>query len=95
METQESGAIAQAAQKLLAVLGEALEDDKQFFRYLVKTKAGAEGDLEERVFRKLDTKQLKEVVGVLKDLKALAQEEGGEENTLRVIFEAGEEEWNE
>ena len=60
----------------------------------MKTK-GAE-ELEERIFRKLDTKALKEVTAALKDLKAMVQ--GGEDdqdNQVRVVFEAGEEEWNE
>ena len=86
--------LTEAVEKALKVVQDAFEDEKQFHRYLVKTK-GAE-ELEERIFRKLDTKALKEVTAALKDLKAMLQ--GGEDdqdNQVRVVFEAGEEDWNE
>ena len=86
--------LEETAKKILKQLQADFEDQQQFHRYLVKTK-GAE-ELEERIFRKLDTKALKEVTAALKDLKAMLQ--GGEDdqdNQVRVVFEAGEEDWNE
>ena len=68
--------LTEAVEKALKVVQDAFEDEKQFHRYLVKTK-GAE-ELEERIFRKLDTKALKEVTAALKDLKAMLQ--GGEDS---------------
>ena len=82
-------------EKMLKLLQQDFEDQQQFHRYLVKTKAGADGDLEERIFQKLDTKSLKEVTAVLKDLKAMVQEASGGDAQVRVVFEAGEESWNE
>ena len=61
----------------------------------MKTKADGAEELEERIFRKLDTKSLKEVTAVLKDLKAMVQEAGSQNAQVRVVFEAGEEDWNE
>ena len=87
--------LTEAVEKALRVVQDAFEDEKQFHRYLVKTKAGADGDLEERIFQKLDTKSLKEVTAVLKDLKAMVQEASGGDAQVRVVFEAGEESWNE
>ena len=87
--------LTEAVEKALKVVQDAFEDEKQFHRYLVKTKAGADGDLEERIFQKLDTKSLKEVTAVLKDLKAMVQEASGGDAQVRVVFEAGEESWNE
>ena len=87
--------LTEAVEKALKVVQDAFEDEKQFHRYLVKTKAGADGDLEERIFQKLDTKSLKEVTAVLKDLKAMVQEASGTDTQVRVVFEAGEEAWNE
>ena len=86
--------LEETVEKMLKLLQQDFEDQQQFHRYLVKTK-GAE-ELEERIFRKLDTKALKEVTAALKDLKAMVQ--GGEDdqdNQVRVVFEAGEEDWNE
>ena len=86
--------LTEAVEKALKVVQDAFDDEKQFHRYLVKTK-GAE-ELEERIFQKLDTKALKEVTAALKDLKAMLQGgEDGQDNQVRVVFEAGEEAWNE
>ena len=41
-----------------------------------------------------DTKSLKEFVSGLKELKSMLQEEAAPQETLRVIFEAGEEDFN-
>lgn len=87
--------LTEAVERALEVVREALEDEQQFHRYLVKTKADGAEELEERIFRKLDTKSLKEVTAVLKDLKAMVQEAGSQNAQVRVVFEAGEEDWNE
>ena len=87
--------LTEAVEKALKVVQDAFDDEKQFHRYLVKTKADGAEELEERIFRKLDTKSLKEVTAVLKDLKAMVQEAGSQNAQVRVVFEAGEEDWNE
>ena len=87
--------LTEAVEKALKVVQDAFDDEKQFHRYLVKTKADGAEELEERIFRKLDTKSLKEVTAVLKDLKAMVQEASGSDTQVRVVFEAGEEAWNE
>ena len=86
--------LEETARMLLELLQADFADRQQFHRYLVKTKGADE--LEERIFGKLDTKALKEVTAALKDLKAMLQRaEEDPEGGLRVVFEAGEEEWNE
>ena len=86
--------LTEAVERALEVVREALEDEQQFHRYLVKPRGTEEP--EEQIFEKLDTKSLKEVTAALKDLKALLrQTEEEPEGGLRVVFEAGEEEWNE
>ena len=53
----------------------ALEDDEQFKRYLVTVRQGSGvSQTEERLFDKIDTKALKELTGVLRDLTALARD---------------------
>lgn len=80
--------------RLLRLLQQDFEDPQQFHRYLVKIKGTEEP--EERIFQKLDTKALKEVTSALKELKALLRDgEEPEEKELRVVFDAGEEDWNE
>ena len=53
----------------------ALEDEQQFRRYIVSEGRG-EGvsSTEEKIFDKIDTKALKELTGVLRDLTALARD---------------------
>lgn len=86
--------LEETAKKILKQLQADFEDQQQFHRYLVKPRGTEEP--EEQIFEKLDTKSLKEVTAALKDLKALLrQTEEEPEGSLRVVFEAGEEEWNE
>ena len=86
--------LEETVEKMLKLLQQDFEDPQQFHRYLVKIKGTEEP--EERIFQKLDTKALKEVTSALKELKALLRDgEEPEEKELRVVFEAGEEDWNE
>lgn len=74
----------------MELLEQLLEDPGQFLQ--PGKRIGENG--EEEPCQKLDTRALKEFVSVLKELKALA----GEEQTaqgLRVVFEAGEDAFNE
>ena len=88
-------------QQLKAAVDRALEavdrvfaDKKQFRRHLINP--GKE-DMEERVLHKVDTRALKEATSVLKDLAGLMAElEGGQTaQGVHVIFDAGEEDWND
>lgn len=44
--------------------------------------------------RRVDTRSLKEFVSGLKELKSMLQEEQPAQEVLRVVFEAGEEDFN-
>ena len=110
--------------KMLAATLEALDDSKQFYRYLVKVKEEGESFTREETFRKADTKAMKDMTlllekltGITRDLyglptreqelrRELAEErlalekqklEGGagEQTRIEVVFDAGEESWNE
>lgn len=90
---------AQRFQSLISrtmdLMEEILEDEQQFNRHLVKPRSDAASDQEERIYRKVDTKALKEFVAGLKELRTMLPGEDAGENALRVIFEAGEEAFNE
>ena len=58
------------ADKLTAVLGEAIDDEKQFYRYIVKEKNGSDSGEEERIFGKMDMQALNNAI---KALDALAE----------------------
>lgn len=89
-ETKEANRLArlmEATTKAIDVAMEAFEDDKQFNRYIVNRrekymggKDAAAGDVietewsEEQVFQKIDTKALRDLTGVLKDLDALMRQ---------------------
>ena len=80
--------LTEAADKLLKLVEKALDDPGQFNL--------AEG----QNLQKLDTKALKEVTAVFKEVSAMVRERHGmdgkqEENTIRVVFAAGDEAWNE
>ena len=92
--------LAKAADSLLTAVEEALDDSDQFHRYLVQSGASGSRVTEEQCFKKLDTKALKEVTAVLKEVSAMVRELHGmdtnqEEKTLKVVFAAGDKEWNE
>lgn len=64
-----------ATNKAIGVAMEAFEDDKQFNRYIVTDGLGGGAtETNERIFSKVDTKALKDLTGVLKDLTALMRE---------------------
>lgn len=72
-ETMET--LARATDLATETVLRALEDDEQFRRYLVTVRQGAGvSQTEERLFDKVDTKALKELTGVLRDLTALARD---------------------
>ena len=58
------------ANKLTAVLGEAIDDEKQFYRYIVKEKNGSDSGEEERIFEKMDMQAFNNAI---KALDALAE----------------------
>ena len=72
-----------------------MADEKQFRRHFVKSKGEGDIDQKERIYRKVDTKALKEFVAALGELKDLLGEEETVDTALRVVFEAGEEAFNE
>ena len=91
--------VGEAADAILAAVKRAVENEDQFFLYHVSTGAGSTKDTQERVLEKLDTKAVKDVTAVLKDLHGLLREIHGvpekpEEKALRVVLEAGEDDWN-
>ena len=67
--------LMEATTRAIDVAMEALDVDRQFYRYIVNEGVG-EGmsRTHEKQFEKLDTKALKEFVGILKDLTALARD---------------------
>ncbi len=81
----------------LEAVNRELKDKKQFHRYL--TKAKGEEEYREQICKKADTKAMKELTSILRELCAMRLElaggtSQGEDSTLRVVFEAGEESWN-
>ena len=63
-----------ATDRLTEAALRALEDEKQFCRWIVSDGGGAAKSTEERVFQKIDTKSLKEMAGVLKELTELTRD---------------------
>ena len=93
VQEQYTNRLTEAADKLLKLVEKALDDLGQFYP---APRAGAEGQR----LQKLDTKALKEVTAVFKEVSAMVRELHGmdgkqEENTIRVVFAAGDEAWNE
>lgn len=72
-----------------------MADEKQFRRHFVKSKGDGDIDQKERVYKKVDTKSLKEFVAALGGMKELLGEKEILDTALRVVFEAGEEAFNE
>ena len=81
--------------RTMDLMEEILEDEQQFNRHLVKLRGDSSAEQEERIYRKVDTKALKEFVAGLKELRTMLPEEDTGANELRVVFEAGEEAFNE
>lgn len=64
-----------ATNKAAEVALNALEDEKQFNRYIVtEALGGGMTSTEEKIFDKIDTKALKEITGVIKDLTGLMRD---------------------
>ena len=59
------------ADKLSDVLSEALSDEKQFYRYIVKEKNGADSTDEERIFGKMDMQALNNAIKALDSLQEI------------------------
>ena len=86
--------LQELTEQTVAMMEQILRDKKQFRRHFVKVKGDGETDQEERVYKKVDTKALKEFISALRELKELLGQEQ-QETALRVVFEAGEEAFNE
>ena len=88
-------------ERVLTAAEAALQDDQQFHRYLVQVSGDGEKRTEEQTFRKVDTKALRELTAVLKDLTELTRDLYGipaqaqEKQVVEVVFSGGEETWNE
>ena len=59
------------ADKLSDVLNEAIEDKKQFYRYIVKEKNGSDSTEEERIFGKMDMQSLNNAIKALSALQEI------------------------
>ena len=59
------------ADKLSDVLNEAIEDKKQFYRYIVKEKNGSDSGEEERIFGKMDMQSLNNAIKALSALQEI------------------------
>ena len=94
MEEEKSGLLRGLTEQTVEMMEQILRDKKQFRRHFVKVKGDGETDQEERVYKKVDTKALKEFISALRELKELLGEEE-RSGDIRVIFEAGEEAFNE
>jgi hypothetical protein len=93
VEEEKSGLLRGLTEQTVEMMEQILKDRKQFRRHFVKVK-GEEVDQEERVYKKVDTKALKEFISALRELKELIGEEQGSSG-IRVVFEAGDAAFNE
>lgn len=59
------------ADKLTDVLDEAINDKKQFYRYIVKEKTGSDSGEEERIFGKMDMQALNNAIKALDSLQEI------------------------
>ena len=91
MEEEKNSPLRGLTEQTVEMVEQILRDKKQFRRHFVK---GKDTDQEERVYKKVDTKALKEFISALRELKELIGEEQGSSG-IRVVFEAGEEAFNE
>ena len=66
------------ADKLLGVLDEAINDKKQFYRYIVKEKNGSDSGEEERIFGKIDMQALNNAIKALDSLTEIKKVISGE-----------------
>lgn len=63
--------LLQSSEKVLNTAITAIEDDKQFNRYIV---TGSSGEAEERTFDKVDTRAMKEMTAVIRELTGLLRD---------------------
>lgn len=61
----------QIADKLSDVLNEAIDDKKQFYRYIVKEKNGSDSGEEERIFGKMDMQSFTNAIKALTTLQEI------------------------
>ena len=82
------------ADGLLQLLGEALQEPKQLYRYLVTEKTVRGNETVERTFEKFDTKAAREMANLLKELMEIKGERavGGSAAGVIVLPESGMEE---
>lgn len=66
--------LLQGTEKLLDNALNALEDNEQFKRYVVSEGSEKEFSSEEKIFKKYDTKAMKELTAVLKDLTGMVRD---------------------
>ena len=95
VEQEKSALLRGLTEQTVEMMEQILKDRKQFRRHFVKVKGDGETDQEERVYKKVDTKSLKEFVAALGGMKELLGEKESLDTALRVVFEAGEEAFNE
>jgi len=81
------------ADKLLDVLDEAINDKKQFYRYIVKEKNGSDSGEEERIFGKMDMQALNNAIKALDSLAEIKRGvlgdkaiSGADENETGVVI---------
>ena len=91
MEEEKNSLLRGLTEQTVEMMEQILRDKEQFRRHFVK---GKDTDQEERVYGKVDTKALKEFISALRELKELLGEEQSSSG-VRVVFEAGEEAFNE
>ena len=66
------------ADKLSDALSEAIDDKKQFYRYIVKEKNGSDSGEEERIFGKMDMQALNNAIKALDSLSEIKRVIAGE-----------------
>ena len=59
------------ADKLSDALSEAIDDKKQFYRYIIKEKNGSDSGEEERIFDKMDMQSLNSAIKALSALQEI------------------------
>lgn len=84
------------ADKLTDVLDEAINDKKQFYRYIVKEKSGPDSAEEERIFGKMDMQALNNAIKALDSLQEIKRVMHGiltpaEERKLQIAENKGAE----
>jgi hypothetical protein len=63
--------LKESAEKMSEVIVHIFDDAQQFYRHLVQEGDGGSFGTDERLFRKADTKAIKDLTGAMKDLAAV------------------------